>query len=420
MRSPDLYHERSPLLFWTIIGVASRRYTSDPSLQSMLAKTVMDLAWRVMADQPLTYASVQGILILCMWPPSNTHLWSDTSTSMSNVAMVAAMHMGLHRPDNAREFVRNPKSGGNSIITEGDKLERKKTWAACNMVSQYTVANIGYPPTGACFDWSIERACESGNEYSTPDDLRYHLIIQRFCHRATKIMSSNISDPLGLPAYDQHDLMMSLLEHDCATMEGQLSDKLPIHDKIYLRGARLHFEIFHWLGRSWTEQKRLGVLKSYTTASALIKDFVSADESFQILSYGPITYPRMLFNAAYIIMKLLNSILSQWVDTEAGAVLFHSATSCMRRYSCEEKDITARAASILEDVWLHRDEIFQTEKHIEPTLISRSRLGASMTFDCLWRWKDKFPEQRVSNGAYKPVNSGTYSNPLLIQLKVIC
>jgi hypothetical protein len=80
---------------------------------------------------------------------------------------------------------------------------------------------IGYPPTG-CFDWSIDRACDLGSPHTISDDLRYHLIIQKFHHRATVIMSQNVSDPLGLPPDDQHSLLMKILEDDLGVLEGQI------------------------------------------------------------------------------------------------------------------------------------------------------------------------------------------------------
>jgi hypothetical protein len=323
---------------------------------------------------------------------------------MSNTAMVAAMHMGFHRPEHVREFTRNPRTGGEISLSEVDKLERKKTWAACNIVSQYTIVNVGYPPIGCCFDWSIERACEAGNVYSVSDDLRYHLIIQKFCFRTTKAMSDNISDPLGLPTDEQWSIVMKMLEHELVVLEGQLNGRLSIVDQIHLRGARLHLEVYHWLGRNWTEDKRKGVLKSYYTANALINDFVSADSSFQVLLYGPIIYPRLLFNAAYIILRVITSSLSSWVDIDAGTSMFHTAVECMRRCSSHDNDITSRAATIISNVWEHRDELFRKEKLAEPGLISRSRLGGSLTFDCLWRWKDKYPDKRVSNAPYRSVH----------------
>jgi hypothetical protein len=85
---------------------------------------------------------------------------------------------------------------------------------------------VGYPPTGSCFDWSIDRFCELGNTHTLTDDLRYHLIIQRFCYRVSRVMSANVCDPLGLPPDSQHPLMMKVLEHDLNTLEGQIFGKL--------------------------------------------------------------------------------------------------------------------------------------------------------------------------------------------------
>jgi hypothetical protein len=97
-------------------------------------------------------------------------------------------------------------------------------WASLTIIS--IAIAVGYPPTGCCFDWSVDRACETGNAHTLTDDLRYHLIIQRFCYRVSKFMSANVSDPLGLPPDDQHPLMMKILEHDLNTLEGQIFGKL--------------------------------------------------------------------------------------------------------------------------------------------------------------------------------------------------
>jgi len=86
-----------------------------------------------------------------------------------------------------------------------------------------------------CFDWGIDRACEVGNSYTLPDDMRYHLILLRFCDRVTKLMSGNMSSPLGLPADSERVLLMNLLEEDLDALEATLIGKLsrqsfsPIH-----------------------------------------------------------------------------------------------------------------------------------------------------------------------------------------------
>lgn len=132
----------------------------------------------------------------------------------------------------------------------------------------------------------------------------------------------------------------------------------------------------------------MGIIRSYAAASALIVEILSADASYGILAFAPIIFPRMMWTAAYLILKVLNSSCSQHVDCESGASLFHSIVAAIRRCSVEENDLAIRGANILADVWYRRSEIIE-DRSKEPELVTRSRLGASLMFDCLWRWKEQ-------------------------------
>jgi hypothetical protein len=134
--SPDEYYETCPFLFWVVIAVGSRRYNEDMSVLSGLTVSVPKLLWERIADHPLPYTVVQALLIFCMWPFPSTHMWSDASVTFSNIALNAAFHMGLHRPDHAGEFTRYPRSSKPFYLNSRDPLERRKTWACVNIVSQ--------------------------------------------------------------------------------------------------------------------------------------------------------------------------------------------------------------------------------------------------------------------------------------------
>jgi hypothetical protein len=117
-------------------------------------------------------------------------------------------------------------------------------------------------------------------------------------------------------------------------------------------------------------------------------EILAADASYGVLSFAPIMLPRMMWTAAYLVLKVLNSSYSQHVDCESGASLFHSIVAAIRRCSVEENDLAIRGANILADVWYHRNEIIK-DRSKEPELVTRSRLGASLMYDCLWRWKEQ-------------------------------
>lgn len=59
---PDEYYAQSPLLFWTIILIASRRYTDEPGLFVSLAAPVKKMLWDTIANPPHTWHVVQSIL----------------------------------------------------------------------------------------------------------------------------------------------------------------------------------------------------------------------------------------------------------------------------------------------------------------------------------------------------------------------
>jgi len=132
----------------------------------------------------------------------------------------------------------------------------------------------------------------------------------------------------------------------------------------------------------------MGIIRSYAAASALMTEILAVDASYGVLSFVPIIFPRMMWTAAYLILKVLNSSYSEHVDCESGASLFHSIVAAIRRCSVEENDLAIRGANILADVWYRRNEIIK-DRTKEPELVTRSRLGASLMFDCLWRWKEQ-------------------------------
>lgn len=175
---------------------------------------------------------------------------------------------------------------------------------------------------------------------------------------------------------------------------------MAVIDRTHFRFAELQLGIYHWLGSSSTD-RTLGILRSYATATTLVNEVLAADVSFGALSYGTVNYPRMIFTAAYLVLRVMHSSLSQHVDCEAGATIFHSAVAALRRYSIQENDQTTRVANILADNWHRRNDIFP-DKSQEPFLITRSRLGASLMIDCLWRWKEECLKTEGVNSTTTP------------------
>ena len=72
------------------------------------------------------------------------------------------------------------------------------------------------------FDWTIDRACEIGNMYTLPDELRFKLVIQRYCHRVTKTMWNISYDPITVHLSDRRSSFTELWGNDIAMLENEL------------------------------------------------------------------------------------------------------------------------------------------------------------------------------------------------------
>ena len=152
--------------------------------------------------------------------------------------------------------------------------------------------------------------------------------------------------------------------------------------------ARLYLHSFYWLSPNTAAQRKSGILKAYATASMLITDSLSTHASVGLLTYGTIVFPRMLFAAAYTIFKVINSRLSLFIDCEHGATLYHSVIAALHCWDMPEDDSSKFASNVLAYLWRSRDEN-PAEKYEDPTLLVKTRFGASIHLDALRRWADQ-------------------------------
>ena len=139
-KTADEYYNSSPLLFWTIIAVAARRYQADPSLFPSLSGPLSRLVWSTLAEVPQSYHVVKALCVLCTWPLPVSSTSSETTFMLSGVMMQLAMQIGLHRPSYAQDFTKFRVE-----LREEELKDRVKTWAACNLVAQRFVLALKIP-----------------------------------------------------------------------------------------------------------------------------------------------------------------------------------------------------------------------------------------------------------------------------------
>ena len=252
-KPPDNYYNSSTCLFWVIIGIASRRYREDVTLLTILSELVTRIVWNDISHPPYTVPGIQAIVALSIWPFPTTSTWHDTSTTLSSIAVSAAMQLGLHRPQHAQDFLRESSSGdlrrlaklsyqirienhcqraraansdedlgrcqhGFTIVSVPNGKDTCIEGAESKHSAGLIVGQLPNTP----FDWTIDRACEIGNAFTLPEGLRFKLIIHRYCDRITRVMSGNSNHLHSFETRSQQSLSIMAWDTDLTMLEDEI------------------------------------------------------------------------------------------------------------------------------------------------------------------------------------------------------
>lgn len=125
---PDQYFDLLPLLGWSVIIVAARRFRNEPLLLEHLSPHYRKLLWSTISESPQPYHVVKALCLICAWPLPSTSNPSDITFSLSCMMMSLALQNILDFP------VHLQFSKGK--VAEDEQRDRRLTWCACNIVSQ--------------------------------------------------------------------------------------------------------------------------------------------------------------------------------------------------------------------------------------------------------------------------------------------
>ncbi|KAK4234665.1 fungal-specific transcription factor domain-containing protein [Achaetomium macrosporum] len=125
-----------PLLFWSVVAVASR---ATPALEGIRPRLVWPIR-RLASEsilQPRSLSIIQALLLLCLWPMPYASLIDDPSWAFCGIATQKALQLGLYRPLPAlMQQTNGDEDCANSM---------RRTWVACFIVNQMLSDRFGIP-----------------------------------------------------------------------------------------------------------------------------------------------------------------------------------------------------------------------------------------------------------------------------------
>ncbi|KAK7924148.1 hypothetical protein PG985_006202 [Apiospora marii] len=385
-RDPNKCYESGPVLFWTIILVACRRYAKNAQVLPFLVDAMRRELFSVLSSLPINMQTINAMVLVCTWAFPDVRFVNDPTCMFTGVIMNASLLLGLQAGKGS-----NPAFIFGGFQGNFTNEEAHYTWAGYNIVAQRAAHYMGLPSLGSLFNQTVQNVIDGRTPFRVPSSFRVLLDCQKFAHRVSKTISAYLEESEGVSSY-----IVQQLEDDFANTRGLIcSERADDMDKLNALLVQLEIQTYYLtpLPGYNPESLKRNILRAYTTSQAVLRDALSLDERVGYLKHMPHFALRSLLSAMCIIYKVFRSSYKETLDKQAAE---RSAANCMevcRRSVVQEGDLGARLAMLFESFW----SVAQTTAvwHVEPTVTAGTlRMGAGVCFDCLKLWKGDMETMR--------------------------
>ncbi|KAI0010339.1 hypothetical protein F4779DRAFT_317499 [Xylariaceae sp. FL0662B] len=377
LRDPNKVYESGPLLFWTIIFIASRRYAKNETVLPFLLDTVRRDIFSVVANFPLPMPSINALILVCSWIFPDVRFVNDPAALFISVAMNASTLFGIHTGKGAHPEY-NHGVFENSFTDE----EASFTWAGYNIIAQRVSSYMGMPPLGGLFNQTIRNIIDGRTPFQFPSTFRVLLECQKFCNHLSKTTAACLEESRGVSAHT-----VRLLEDEWNTLSGLIcGERADDLDRLNALMVQMEIQTYYMMPLPDYDPEALkrNVFRTYNTAQAVIRETLELDRKTGFVYHIPHFYLRTVISSVCVIYKLLRSSYMKFIDRKAAEQTAADAITISKRATIMEGDLPMRLAGLLES-WFEMAQVTQWQE--EPVLTFCHRLGASVTMDCLFRWK---------------------------------
>ncbi|KAK4231535.1 hypothetical protein QBC38DRAFT_465998 [Podospora fimiseda] len=387
-RDPDTCYRRGPVLFWAIIMTACRRFARDDTAFQFLIDSLLPLIWTSVSQPPLNLSIINAILLLATWPFPTIRFLTDPSLIFAGIAMNSSFLTGLHTG-------RGSHSEFKSAMHELDTTDEEAgfTWAGCAIISHRVAAYMGCPSTSSLFNKTIDDLLDGSSQYPLPRYFYLHLETSRFANRVNRTMCASLEEANGVSHH-----LVAYMEEEYAKVQRLLYPNNSDLDNFTLLSTLLEIQTYYFMplpGYSEELFKR-NVIKCYCTAESLIHSATRLHRETAFLHYAPHFVFRTLLSSICVVMSVHLSSYTKGFQADTVDALIKEALRAMRICSVQENDLHIRATNMLEKYWEMRTHIPRSDSGVS---VYTHRLGASLTFDCLRRWKKDVEQARDGCGS---------------------
>ncbi|KAK0255428.1 hypothetical protein LTS09_009450 [Friedmanniomyces endolithicus] len=404
------YYSLHPLLHWTIVAVAARRYDPKPGLLVELQQPLEEMLWTTLSQTPHIYHVCKALALLCTWPLPNSSTSQESTMMLTGCMFQLAMQYGLHRPSHAQDFSRFRVD-----LREEDIADRLNTWAAVNIVAQMVSTGNGQPPVSrwAWYTYGLHLD-------RMKSELGIRCQIEKFVDTVTRTLFTMQRDHIVEVDQAQRGLQIDMYARELNEMELTImstrgtSESLPkawshlitdcsvAIETLYLKAAALHLRLSAFFDKPTAPNYLVDLRNVYIAASSLLT--VATELPPEYFSYMPRYIEQMMLAGAVTLLKLLNSFYASHVDIPSGRTLFSKTVSALRRLSVRSNDLPQRLAEVLAQLWqtsgASEQKLFNGDAGLAKPgpdeslqLRVRCRSSLSLLYDAIWRWRQQVGQE---------------------------
>ncbi|KAF2103516.1 hypothetical protein NA57DRAFT_72491 [Rhizodiscina lignyota] len=401
--TPNVLYGKSPVLFWVVVSIGSRKHLVFPRLIDALSPRVSSLVLSSLSSRTNPLESIKAILLLLEWPFPSTSYRKDPSFVLSGALIHMAMQNGLHTPSIL--CIEIQKLGAESSFFDPSDIERAKLWAYVVVLYQRTCTGGGHPAL-----WSVDTYTEQDQFKrilpQLPAELQLQLQLATIMSRAQRTFVQ-----FGLPKLSSQqertlDSVLQMVTTQLDTVESRASS-----------ACRLEVAAMHFFKSS----EALDVQACQFIFDTIVKvyEFIRDQEkAHKLSSFCPNSVISAVMMGQALMLRIHKGPMAAYVDQERGSALFHAIVSFIKAVALEHGDKPTKVVSFSEQMWGSSKAFKNADGSLDLALRVRNRLSISLVHDAIIRWREEFltPDRPVDlqqhTASILPANAAAHSDPI--------
>ncbi|KAH9884482.1 hypothetical protein F4778DRAFT_763226 [Xylariomycetidae sp. FL2044] len=379
-RDPNRCYESAPFLFWVVIYIASRRYARNSIILPYLVDAVKKEMFSAIASIPHSISTLNAFILLCTWIYPDVRFLNDSTSLLSSVIGNSSLLLGIHLGKGG-----HPEYSHGIFVTNFTEEEAAYTWGGYNIIAQRVSSYLGIPPIGGLFNQTIQNVIDGRTSFYVATEFRVQLECQKFCNHISKTIAACLEESRGVSTH-----VVRMLEDEWNAIRGLVcSERANDLDRFNALLVQLEIQVYYLIPPPGfdPEASKRNILRAYNTAQAVVRDALELDRTIGFLSHVPHFYFRTMTQAVCIIFKLLRSSYMSFIDRQAAEASARDAITVCNRCSVMEADLPMRLSHLLV-TWFDIARSPGNQWQEVPVSSFSHRLNASVTLDCLARWKN--------------------------------